>query len=63
VLHGEQEYTYLGDIVAGDVITATTTLSDYTEKKKMHVLTMETNYVNQRGENILKCRKVTLEIK
>lgn len=63
VLHGEQEYEYLGDIAAGDVISTSTRLTGYSEKEKMHVLTMETEYVNQRGENVLRCRKVTLERK
>lgn len=63
VLHGEQEYQYLGDMVAGDVITATTTLAGYTEKKNMHVLTLETTYVNQIGEAVSKCRQVVLELK
>jgi len=63
VLHGEQEYEYLGDITAGDVITATTTLTNYTEKKNMYLMTMETVYVNQRKEEVQKCRQVVVELK
>lgn len=63
VLHGEQEYEYLGDIVAGDVITVTTTVSGYAEKKNMHVLTMECSYVNQNNEEVLRSRHVVLEMK
>lgn len=63
VLHGGQEYEYLGDIVAGDVITVSTRVSDYTEKKNMHVIGLETVYVNQRGEEVLRSRHIVLEMK
>lgn len=63
VLHGEQEYEYFGDIVAGDVITAETSVAGYTEKEKMCLLTLETVYTNQRKEIVQKCRKVIIELK
>ncbi len=63
VLHGGQEFEYLGDIVAGDVITVNTTVVDYTEKEKMHVLTLEGTYVNQRNEEVLRSRHIVLELK
>lgn len=63
VLHGEQEYIYSGDIVAGDVITAATALVGYTEKKNMHVFKLETVYFNQRKEEVLKSRHLILELK
>lgn len=63
VLHGEQEYMYGGDIVAGDVITANTRLVDYVEKKNMHVYTLEAVYFNQRKEEVLKSRHMILELK
>jgi acyl dehydratase len=63
LLHGEQEYEYLGDIVAGDVITGAMTLAAFKEKEHMYVLTFETVFVNQNNEEVLKCRQVMLEMK
>lgn len=63
VLHGEQEYKYLGDIVAGDVLTVNTTMTGYVEKKSMSLTTLEKVYVNQRNEEVLKCRLVLVELK
>jgi len=63
VLHGEQEYQYLESITAGDEITATTTITNFTEKKNMYLITMETVYVNQRKEEVQKCRQVVVELK
>jgi len=63
VLHGQHEYEYLGDIVAGDVLTATMTLADYSEKKNMDAFTFQTVYVNQRNEEVLRCRHVVLEMR
>lgn len=63
VLHGEQDYEYLGDITAGDVLTVRTTMTEYVEKKKMHLITLQKVYVNQRNEKVLKCRMVVVELK
>jgi acyl dehydratase len=63
VLHGEQEYEYLGDIVAGDTLMVSTTVTGYTEKKNMHLTTLEKVYVNQRSEEVLKCRMLIVELK
>lgn len=63
VLHGEQEYEYFGEINPGDEITATTVVSGCQEKKNMYVLTMDTDYVNQRGETVMKCRHTIIERK
>lgn len=63
VLHGEQEYEYFGDIVAGDVIKAETSVTGFIEKEKMYLLTLETVYTNQRNEIVQKCRKVVVELK
>lgn len=63
ILHGGQEFEYLGDIAAGDVITVETLLSGYAEKKNMHVLTMDSVYLNQRGEEVLRSRSLMLEMK
>lgn len=63
VLHGEQEYRYFGEINQGDIITATTVVAGYQEKKKLHLFLMDTEYVNQAGEVVLKCRHTIIERK
>lgn len=63
VLHGEQEYHYQGDIVAGDEITVNTTIAEFIEKKSMYLITMASSYVNQKGEEVLKSRMVIAELK
>lgn len=63
VLHGEQEYEYFGDIVAGDVIRAETSVVGFHEKEKMYLITLETVYTNKRDELVQKCRKVIVELK
>jgi len=63
VLHGEQEYEYMGDIVVGDTLTVNTTVTDYVEKKNMHLITLQKVYVNQRNEEVLKCRMLVVELK
>jgi acyl dehydratase len=63
VLHGEQEYQYFGEINQGDEITACTVIAGYEEKKKMFLFILETEYSNQRGEKVMKCRKTLVERK
>lgn len=63
VLHGGQEYQYPGVITAGDEITVNTTITGDTEKKNMRILTMESVYVNQNNEEVLRCVKIVLELK
>ncbi|MCL6611212.1 MAG: MaoC family dehydratase N-terminal domain-containing protein [Peptococcaceae bacterium] len=63
VLHGEQEYEYLGDIVAGDVLTVRTSVTDHAEKRNMRLITLRRVYVNQRNEEVLRCRTVVVELK
>lgn len=62
-LHGEQEYEYLGDIVAGDEITAETRVAGCVEKENMRLVTLESVFINQRREKVLKSRKVIIELK
>lgn len=61
VLHGEQEYHYLGEIYPGDIIEALCVLKDYVNKGKMHLFIMETNYRNQTGETVLISRSTIIE--
>lgn len=61
ILHGEEEYEYLAPIYPNDTLTGTTTLVDGKTRQgsgghSMDILTMETRYVNQRDELVLKAR-------
>jgi acyl dehydratase len=61
ILHGEEEYEYLAPIYPNDTLTGTTTLVDGKTRQgsgghSMDILTMETRYVNQRDELVLKSR-------
>ncbi|MEG0383539.1 MAG: MaoC family dehydratase N-terminal domain-containing protein [Solibacillus sp.] len=54
VLHGQQEYEYLGDIVAGDVLFVTSKVVDVVTKTGgsgvMELVTSENRYRNQHDE-------------
>ncbi|MDF2680567.1 MAG: MaoC family dehydratase [Brevibacillus sp.] len=54
ILHGEQEYEYLGDIIAGDVLSVTSKVVSAETKSGssggMDLVTTENQYRNQRGE-------------
>ncbi|MEW9677203.1 MaoC family dehydratase N-terminal domain-containing protein [Lentibacillus sp. L22] len=65
VLHGEQEYEYMKDIYAGDVLTVKSMVSDVAVKKGssggMNLITTENQYTNQNGELVAKSKGVTIE--
>lgn len=63
VLHGEQEYEYFGEINPGDEIVGTTSVAGYHEKKNMNLFILVTNYVDQKGDLVMKCRKTIIERK
>ncbi|MBN6885588.1 acyl dehydratase [Cytobacillus horneckiae] len=54
VLHGQQAYEYLGDIVAGDVLSVTSKVVAAETKSGstgvMEFVSLENQYQNQRGE-------------
>lgn len=56
VLHGSQEFEYLGMIYAGDTITVTSILKDMFDKKggALEFIVMESSYTNQHGELVSK---------
>lgn len=56
VLHGSQEFEYLGTIYAGDTITVTSILKDMFDKKggALEFIVMENSYTNQHGELVSK---------
>ena len=68
LLHSEEEYDYLGDIYAGDVITLNMKVTDMYERTRkgraglsFFVTVMETEVTNQRGEMVLKGRTIFIE--
>lgn len=62
VLHGEQRFTYSGQIYAGDTITRTETIRDIYDKKggALEFIVHETEAVNQRGEVVGTATTVTV---
>jgi acyl dehydratase len=56
LLHGEQEFEYHSPIMAGDVISFSTTITDITEKQgksgAMDIVTTEMTGNNQNGEKV-----------
>ena len=68
ILHGEEEYEYLQEIYPGDVLTGAPRLVAVEEKQSksgrtMDMITIETMYKNQRGENVAKARSLIVERK
>lgn len=53
LLHLEQDFTYLGEIVPGDVLSGVTTVVDGKARRGLDMVTLETSYTNQRGERVL----------
>jgi len=66
VLHGEQEFEFLKPVFVGDTLTGVTHIADVYEKEggrggKMSFLVMETEYRNQRGEQVAIARSTVIE--
>jgi acyl dehydratase len=66
VLHGEQEFEYLRPVYAGDSLTARGRISNVEKRPgkrggEMTVVTLETEYKNQRGEVCLYARSAIIE--
>ena len=61
VLHGEQEYEYIGEIKPGDVITVNSVIEDAYTKAKMNFVIMKKEFVNQHGELVLIVRQTIIE--
>jgi acyl dehydratase len=69
LLHGEEEYEYLGSVCAGDVLTGKMKVVDmYNKEKKgkpgqfMEFTVLETEMRNQRGELVVKASCTLVEI-
>ena len=68
VVHGGEEYEYYQEIYPGDVLTGRTTVKSIVEKEsksgaKMDIVTIETEYFNQRNEKVLVARTTLIERK
>jgi len=66
LLHGEQEFEYVRPIYAGDVLTATARISNVEKRPgkrggEMTLVTLETEFKNQRGEIVLYSRSTVIE--
>ncbi|MCK7506887.1 MAG: MaoC family dehydratase N-terminal domain-containing protein [Desulfobacterales bacterium] len=68
LLHGEEEYDYLGAIHPGDIMTGKAKVVDMYEKEKkdkpgkfMEFTVIETEIRNQRGELVIKSRSTLVE--
>ncbi len=60
VLHAEQEYEYLGPIRAGDTVTGHLQIADVYARAGMDFLELRLEYVNQRGEAVLRERSLLI---
>ena len=68
LLHGEEEYNYLGAIHPGDIMTGKSKVVEMYEKEKkdkpgkvMEFTVIETEIRNQRGELVIKSRSTLVE--
>ncbi|MGA2782576.1 MAG: MaoC family dehydratase N-terminal domain-containing protein [Smithella sp.] len=68
LLHGEEEYYYLGAIHPGDIMTGKSKVVEMYEKEKkdkpgkvMEFTVIETEIRNQRGELVIKSRSTLVE--
>jgi len=68
LLHSEEEYEYLGNIYAGDIITRKMKVVEMFERGKrdrlgrfVDVTILETEIINQRGELVAKVRSTMME--
>ena len=61
VLHGEQEYEYLGEIKPGDEVTVTGVVEKVYTKAAMNFVILKKEFVNQNGETVLISRSTIIE--
>ncbi|GAA1002341.1 hypothetical protein Aple_000130 [Acrocarpospora pleiomorpha] len=66
VLAGGAEWEYLGEIVAGDVLTVRSRVADVQEKNgsrgPMTLIVTEHDFVNQQAETVLRLRSTAIEL-
>lgn len=67
VLHGEEEYHYLGEIYPGDRLVCEMRVESISQKQtksgRMDLITLKTLFTNQRGEDVLEARSLIIERK
>lgn len=61
VLHGQQDYEYLGKIIPGDNITVYGEVEDIYVKASMNFIIIKKEFVNQKGETVVIGRSVIIE--
>ena len=65
VLHGEEEYEYIGEIFPGDVLHCQMSCESIVEKKtgsaSRALITLQTIFTNQKDETVLKARSLIIE--
>ena len=67
VLHGEEEYEYLGEIYPGDTLTCKMRVESIAEKEtrsgQMDLISLRTLFTNEKGEEVLLARSLIIERK
>jgi acyl dehydratase len=60
ILHGEQQFTYLAPVCAGDTITVVSQITDIYDKKNgaLEFLVKDSSVTNQHGKPVAKMRSV-----
>jgi acyl dehydratase len=65
VLHGEEEYEYIGEIFPGDVLHCQMSCESIVEKKtrsgSLDLITLRTIFTNQKDQTVLKARSLIIE--
>ncbi|MDF2035657.1 MaoC family dehydratase N-terminal domain-containing protein [Bacillus sp. CMF12] len=61
VLHGGQEYRYMGEVCAGDTITAAPQLISAFEKRNLRFITIGIHYKNKEGFEVLYSESTIIE--
>ncbi|WP_236694018.1 FAS1-like dehydratase domain-containing protein [Sporosarcina globispora] len=61
VLHGGQEYRYMGELCAGDTVTAAPKLISSFEKRNLRFITIGIHYKNIDGNDVLYSESTIIE--
>lgn len=65
VLHGEEEYEYLGEIYPGDVLLCKMKVESIIQKEtksgEMDLVTLQTLFTTKKGQDVLKARSLIIE--
>lgn len=61
VLHGGQEYRYLGEICAGDTVTSAPKVISSFEKRNLRFITIGIHYKNSDGKDVLYSESTIIE--